>query len=127
MMEQVRKIMAAVEAEASGKENGGQLARRPDVSLVGRSQALTPIRKLHKVRNHFLERLAVIKYFFSAHTYEKLSRRNVRKWTTFPTAEWTKGMHVLYAFGCSQTSSPMTLKYAGFSVHRVKTGCIPIV
>ncbi|EYB81188.1 hypothetical protein Y032_0390g556 [Ancylostoma ceylanicum] len=50
-MEEARKVMAGVAAEATGKENNAQLARRPDVSLVGRTQAFTPIRKLHK-RSH---------------------------------------------------------------------------
>ncbi|EYB98597.1 hypothetical protein Y032_0130g1556 [Ancylostoma ceylanicum] len=43
--------MAGLATQTSGKENDEnnvELARRPDVPLVGRTQALTPIRKLHK-------------------------------------------------------------------------------
>ncbi|KAL6730158.1 hypothetical protein Aduo_001153 [Ancylostoma duodenale] len=50
-MEEARKIMARVAVEATGERNNAQLASRADVSLVGRTQALTPIRKLHK-RSH---------------------------------------------------------------------------
>lgn len=68
LMEEARKIMASLAVEASGKENEVQLARRPDVPLVGRSQALTPICKLHKVRTNiqFLQQNGGHKLFFSA-------------------------------------------------------------
>ncbi|KAL6725823.1 hypothetical protein Aduo_007851 [Ancylostoma duodenale] len=51
LMEEARKIMAGLATEPNEKENDEnnvELARRPDVPLVGKPQALTPIRKLHK-------------------------------------------------------------------------------